>query len=468
MLLIFLFLLLIALCVFVVKFFKHDYLSPAVCALFSFCVVCFGAMTQISNWNIIYSPLAFAYIFFGVVVYILFSIFGQKLALRQASSVLNEANVKEQESQPLTNISIDWRIVALVTVICVVISAFYIGKILQIATYDGFHGSWNAVMQHYRDITNYKLRTMSKAQRMPTLLSYSYLIVQAAAYVFIFFFIHNVVAVVSNSHMQKSLKEKLMRMRLDYLVPVIIFCVGSLAQATRGQLVYLAIAACVYLWVDIQRVHNWTYRPTRKVVLGVMGLLVCLVLVFFALGSLVGRASMLTNLGRLLPIYCGGSLQAFNLFVTQGFDLNTLFGQESFQAIWSFIGRRLNDPKLQFSPQLPFIASNGHNVGNIYTAFRPYLHDFGIVGMLFIVALQAFILTFIYVRVSRKISTETNYGLLIYGMLAFSPFYLPLMDTFCQMFIAPRFIISVAVVCILAWSILQINKLVRRSLQHEH
>ena len=59
---------------------------------------------------------------------------------------------------------------------------------------------------------------------------------------------------------------------------------------------------------------------------------------------------------------------------------------------------------LVYSTQKEFRNIQGINIGNVYTAFRSYLHDFGFGGMLLLTALESLVMSTLYYSSKKRIS----------------------------------------------------------------
>ena len=56
-----------------------------------------------------------------------------------------------------------------------------------------------------------------------------------------------------------------------------------------------------------------------------------------------------------------------------------------------------------YSTQKEFRNIRGINIGNVYTAFRSYIHDFGLGGMVILTALESLIMSMLYYSNKKRI-----------------------------------------------------------------
>jgi oligosaccharide repeat unit polymerase len=236
------------------------------------------------------------------------------------------------------------------------------------------------------------------------------------------------------------------------LPPVIIYAVSSLLQASRGDFVVLAISGFI-MWCVLKRRNQPDFHLSGRQIATLIGLVVAALASFVSLSSVVGRKLSKTPFDNLM-MYVGGSISNFDAYIKDPIvdsNASRLWGGESFYAMYSFMGRRTNRPKWLYSFQLEF-RYNGMNesMGNIYTAFRYYYHDFGFLGMLLITAFQAALFTMMYYYVTEHLSSRSyvisTFVQVVYSYLAVSVAYFPIADWLLhQLFAPPALFIILAI-----------------------
>lgn len=128
--------------------------------------------------------------------------------------------------------------------------------------------------------------------------------------------------------------------------------------------------------------------------------------------------------------YIGGSIHLLDDFIKKPIDGSQIWGKETFYSIIRFIGQRFNIKDWIYISHLEFRYSNGLNVGNIYTAFRKYIYDFGYFGVIWCTALVSFIYNQIYytIKYSKKRSVLYDISIIFFGYIAYGYFYMSIQD----------------------------------------
>jgi len=173
---------------------------------------------------------------------------------------------------------------------------------------------------------------------------------------------------------------------------------------------------------------------------------------FSALRWLVGRTNG-ADFFSYITSYAGGSIQLFDLYLKNPAPSNGVFGQETFRGIVSAIGRHF-DNSLTFSWQLEFRYSNGIMLGNVYTAFRYWIYDFGYVGWLIMLVLYAFIFTSLH----KHVKTHNPVGrfdavLVVYAYIFSGLVMLPIQDVLFAMDFNPGGIYTLVCIVFFGWLI---------------
>ena len=161
----------------------------------------------------------------------------------------------------------------------------------------------------------------------------------------------------------------------------------------------------------------------------------CLFLwLFYLVGFLTGKSLHYNNFFDNIANYLGSSIYALNNFLQRKSSMRSeFFGSNTLSGI--FMGlRKLGFDIPETSISLEYIQC-GYVVTNIYTAFRRYIQDFGICGLIII----QMIIGFIYTKLLLK-NKESNSNGLWAILLAY--FYFPIV----MMSIEERFFMDVVLV----------------------
>ena len=235
---------------------------------------------------------------------------------------------------------------------------------------------------------------------------------KAIAYVYLFYFVNNVM------YTQK------LRGNVLFLAPAALLIAMSIFGASRTDLITLFIYLITLIFFTYGRVHGFRMQASRKLIKYLIISVIAFLLVFSGMRSLVGRLNT-TDPMTYISSYTGGSIELLDLYVRdEGLEAQAkVFGDETFFALESDLGIVDGSSHLEFR-----YSATGRLAGNIYTCFRNYLHDFGLLGMLLLEWLLGLIFTWWYLRMKACLVRDPSDHRLIY----FAYFYVPIVKSFVQ------------------------------------
>ena len=178
--------------------------------------------------------------------------------------------------------------------------------------------------------------------------------------------------------------------------------------------------------------------------------------------KLMGRGGAIgKSLANYLFVYVGAEIVNLDTFLhsndisfLSGFSV--LFGQYTFQPVYTYIGKIFNIPFLYY-PTIEIIekSANGIGIGNVHTTYYPFIYDFGYIGIL-LIACIAFYYIYSYQNLITRKKTGFDYKLFIFAylfndlvMLFFSnrffetvtdPFFMKMCIILCAVYLYPKFI----------------------------
>lgn len=189
------------------------------------------------------------------------------------------------------------------------------------------------------------------------------------------------------------------RFRIILTLPIAIYILTNAIVTTRSTLVYLLITALLaYAYAYAIKNRQSSLRPNfpaifrRRTLLLALGVAAALVAIFVAFQMLRFGQSHARPVGEVLEYirkWPWGSLPGFSMW-WDGLapaEASHLPGYYTFMGVFDNLGI---EPRTQ-GGYSGFVYLTGSEPGNIYTSFRGVLHDFGIVGGLFFLALLGFV-----------------------------------------------------------------------------
>ena len=172
----------------------------------------------------------------------------------------------------------------------------------------------------------------------------------------------------------------------------------------------------------------------KKIILMVLFLILFLVL-FSSVGlMLVGRegqiqdADILLGIWNQISMYIAAPLKLLDLYMYTDYTKESMaFGIETFRSIYGFLSRySLTSVQMSNLISAEFQSDNGQDLGNLYTVFRPYVSDFGYMGVIILSLLEGMVYAFIYFSIRYKnVFNKINYNIVLYAFL-----FIPLFRVF--------------------------------------
>jgi oligosaccharide repeat unit polymerase len=176
------------------------------------------------------------------------------------------------------------------------------------------------------------------------------------------------------------------------------------------------------------------------------------VIAFFIFSrEMVGRGAV-KEVGAYLAKYIGAQVYNLDHYLNEAFRESQIFGQETFQPSVQFICARLGISQwARYNLDLPFVYAKGYELGNVYTTFYAYIHDFGYTGVIILPLLFGFTSQLIYKFSRTSPDAHTiNFGLVLYSYVA----HVTLFSFFSNKFGEMLFSISMCKKMLFMWLII--------------
>jgi oligosaccharide repeat unit polymerase len=170
-------------------------------------------------------------------------------------------------------------------------------------------------------------------------------------------------------------------------------------------------------WILWHRRHGWRRRLHLGYLLLVLALGVGGVFAFSGLRELVGRTNSQDAISYVTQ-YGGGSIELFDQFLQSPPAPSEVWGKETFRSALSLLGRWFGIKEFVYSWQLEFRSARGLAIGNVYTAFRYWIYDFGYAGWALILTFYAVFYGVFYHRVKYATEYQSfDSALVVYAFL---------------------------------------------------
>ena len=401
----------------------RDIATPSMTIFFVFLISLLFNIINYEKWEVSFSVDFFLVITIGFIATIIGELVG-KIAGRTV-------NIQKKNSSPKI-ISLDEHylirvpmcINVIVIMFMVAVAILYYKDMIRIATVYG-NLSLQSVLQAVRNVT-YSAGSSSDIEAgTSTFLSHAILISKAVGYVYIYAFLFNIV--------YSSGKRKL-KNNWIYPVPPVIYIIESVFSTSRSQILYFFAGACfMFYLLWICRYGRVSQRTKLRFIK--YGILVIIVFcaIFYLLGFLTKKSETLSFFDNI-SVYIGGSLVSLNNWLENFLSTTTFFGEESLVGIRKVL-YKLHLTDHYVVRHLEFVSFGAYR-GNVYSASRRYLSDFGYAGLFIMQVLSTFSFSFIYNKIKRKMTPS---GLIIvYGYII----YAAAMEAIDELFFSAVFEIS--------------------------
>lgn len=233
--------------------------------------------------------------------------------------------------------------------------------------------------------------------------------IRGFGYVGLAVFMHNV-------FFEKTLKQGLKR-NWTLLLPIIGLVVSNVLSTARNGFIMLIV---VVFFLAIDQIRCRKKIKILYVGLAGLALVVAFFILFLILGSMKGQTSDPLS---LIWMYAGSSITAFDTWLVQGTRNTQIFVGESLYGLHSLLARFIPSysvPSL-FSEFVTF--PNGEET-NIYTGFRAWINDFGMLGCMGVSFIIGVVFGMVYIRaVYKKKNRNTTLYKLIYAYFFYGLLY---------------------------------------------
>ncbi|HIS89155.1 TPA: oligosaccharide repeat unit polymerase [Candidatus Avigastranaerophilus faecigallinarum] len=408
-----LFLIFIALVFITYQLFVHDFLAPAFlfCVMYTVSIGC--ALINYQQWGLNdYSQEAFNIYLFGALLFIFVSYLVKILILPNNSLKMPDYTAR---------ININAGITVVLTFINLIVLVLWVKNVKTI----GGGGSLSQALENYRINTSYSIGGVG----IPGYLQQMSKITTASGYIYGFILIYNIV--------HHTVKKD------DYylcLPNTIIYILFSLFDSNRLNILGVIASYVVYYYF----MKN-SKGKGFKTLIRLTEIFVVLLIVFYGVRLMVGRSSSKGNsFIEYISMYAGGPVKLFDMFIRDPVQNTGIWGKETFPSLLKTF-RSLGYDIPQYISKKEFRFYNGINLGNVYSAYRNWLSDFGINGVYVLQTVFALFYS-CYYYLLRKVGYKRHIlALIIYGYMAEAIFLHPIDDWLFSMFVSVGFIIYIVV-----------------------
>lgn len=239
------------------------------------------------------------------------------------------------------------------------------------------------------------------------------------------------------------------------MLPVLLFSVQALLTGGRFNILILICAAMVIINVLWHRKNGWHRTVGIKFLFKATIAIILVFVGFYLLKAAVGRTNK-SDLITYITTYVGGSIQLLDMYLQDPIAPSEIWGKETFYALNIFLRKAGIFDFEPYIQHLEFRYPNSVSIGNVYTAYRRYIYDFGYFGMIVLQSLFALIYGVFYKRIKSKISrNQIDFSLLAYSMVVVTVFLHAINDYFFSNVISINYIIVFILLRLACWFIVE-------------
>ncbi len=205
-------------------------------------------------------------------------------------------------------------------------------------------------------------------------------------------------------------------------VSIIISIIQMLLTGGRGNVVNLVFVLGLYYAIFYFFFNKSHVIIDKKIIIEFVLVGIIGALLFYYIKGAVGRGTEDIDLKNLIPyitMYAGGSIQLLDMFLQDPIDASNILGKEVFYGL-NFQLIRIGILDIEpYITHLEFrVATTGAFLGNVYTAYRSYIYDFGFIGLTVLPVIFSIIVNFLYYNIIYKYANyNVDFKLLFYSLV---------------------------------------------------
>lgn len=395
----------------------RDILAPAVVVCAVFFVSTVGCIINSRYWQTRLSIETIAVIVGGCFIFLIVAVLCKMLNQRVYGMSTGGRKIE------ISEITIDSKIVLVVLLInaLLVVSQFYfVESVAALSSTDLL--TWGKKMEYYRNVVSYG--NSSVRVFAPSYINLLEKITTVLAYIFLYININNFLC--------ESEKKWWRKIRVIDVLPIVANIFFNLICSERGAILMFFLATVTIFHLLYHQKNGWCKQYSVKLIIKLVLLVIIILAVFVGLRDVVGRnySETARNPIYYLCCYIGGPIHLLDDFIKNPPVKSDILGKETFYSVIRFWGQRLGKPEWIYVSHLEFRYSNGLNVGNVYTAFRKYIYDFGYFGVVWCTALVSFVYNVLYynIRYGKKKRKCFDVSILFFGYISYGYYYMSIQE----------------------------------------
>lgn len=269
---------------------------------------------------------------------------------------------------------------------------------------------------------------------------------KAIAYMFIYLIIYN--KIICRTKINKW-----------YVFPILIYFINGILSTGRTVFIRLIVYTFFLFTLFYVKTHGNKLKQLNKIFcIGILALF-CFFIIFTAVGKLLEKGIYNTAID-VFQIYTGSSIYLFNQYIENPpKTTNSLFGEHTLYGIRNILSyiipsvTHTSDPSLEFR-YIP------HWYSNIYTAFRRYHQDFGILGVIIICLMLG--MFYSKLRINAGQDSQCGWKSIFYAWSIYPIIEIAIEERFFMNYISASSLFSLIIFLMVYYFVLKVNIVLHR------
>lgn len=375
--------------------FEKDILSPTIITILIYLFSTFLAWIGYFSWNTVNISIKLVLIIItGIISFGVGEFTYRKLKKKKAG--LDKEKDKEIYAYNKKQIDLKiWKKILLLTF--VILTTFLMfSEMKRICVESGYEvAAFGEVLSTYRKISPlFSTELLKSNNTINVFVSQMKKVCDVICIIITFIILNNII----NNNWKKKNIIKFLKRNIIYFLIIVSCYVLSLLTTGRAQLMkYLIAAFFIYILLNYKK--NQGKDLLKKFLIVAASMVVVCVTVFYFMLPILGRETK-TNFKDYISFYFGCSVPSFQLYLDNPPEKDGHFGSESLYGIQSFLYKiNVSDYVNPISREWVKIS---HFKSNVYTGYRRYFNDFGILGVIICSFIFGFTISHIYINAKKK------------------------------------------------------------------
>ncbi len=430
MLIYILFILLILMFVVIYTKIDKDIFSPALLFVLTYIVSVGCAVCNVKLWNIKMAPVTFCVLLLGTLEFV-----GISLYISSRYRVYEKKIIQ----RPLKEIELSWWKIILTDTACAGYMVLLYCNVIAIAGRHGTYENLSEALAIFKKVT-----TETLTDSLPWWLGQVERLAMLCGYIFMYIVIRNIIA------QGRKMSKKQIAKNICCIIPILLHLCNGFLVGDRLQMLQIIVGGVIICFL------MWSYKTGKRYIslktIGILAVCACagLVLFYFS-ASLIGRVNT-KGLWEYITFYCGCSIECLNQFFKNPPMPSNIFGKETLYNLnLKLYTLGLLDLKKFYSIHLEFRYYGDVMVGNVYTAYRRWIYDFGFVGAIILQGVMAAVMSIFYNKLKYRKVRNIGFWLILYSYLAYTVVFHPIDGYFYVQYVSQTFITTVILIWLMYW-----------------